>query len=99
MQSSQLGLVASSKITGCLWPSSVQARSTGINYLELYPLMVAIEVWGHLMRNKKVGFWCDDQHVVAIVNKQFSKCPRTMVLLRRFVLCALKHNICSELVT
>ena len=79
--------------TCSLWPSSVQARSTAISYLELYPLVVAIELWGNLMCNKKVKFWCDNQAVVAIVNKKSAKCPRTMILVRRFVLCALKHNI------
>jgi hypothetical protein len=75
------------------WPPSLHARSSSILFLEFYPLVVAIDLWGHLMSNKKVRFWSDNKAVVETVNKQTTKCSRTMVLVRRFVLLALKHNV------
>jgi hypothetical protein len=75
------------------WPVSLEVGQASIALLEMYPLVVALDLWGHLMRNKKVKFWSDNQAVVSIVNKQSAKCPRIMALVRKFVLLALRHNI------
>ena len=45
------------------------------------------------MQNKRIKLWSDNQAVVAIINKQTSRCPLIMQLVRRLVLSALRHNI------
>lgn len=60
---------------------------------ELFPIVLAIEVWGNLFRNHKVLFFSDNDAVVNIINKQTCKDKQLMVLVRRLVLSALKHNI------
>ena len=57
------------------------------------PIVVAVEVWGEQLRGKRVLFWSDNQAVVAIVNKQTSKCPIIMGMVRRLVLKCLSFNI------
>ena len=61
--------------------------------MELFPIVVAVELWGSTMANKRVKFWSDNQRVVAVVNKQSSKCPHIMSLVRRLVLATLTANI------
>lgn len=75
------------------WPLSVKPYESAISYLELYPIVVAIDLWGKFMENKRVKFLSDNKAVVEILNKQSSKCPKTMILVRKFVLIALKHNV------
>lgn len=50
-------------------------------------------MWGELLPDKRVLFWLDNQAVVAIVNKQTSKCPFIMGMVRRLVLQCLRFNI------
>ena len=64
-----------------------------ITILEFFPIVLASEIWGPLMRNKCIVFFSDNQAVVEIINKQTSKDRSIMVLLRHFVLCTLKYNI------
>jgi hypothetical protein len=54
------------------WPKAVQASRKSIAWLELFPLFVAMELWGQCMANKRVKFWTDNQAVVAVVNRQTS---------------------------
>ena len=76
-----------------LWPPRLQAQSLSIAFMELFPIVVALEIWGTSMANKKIKMWSDNQAVVAIINKQSSKCSLIMPYVRKLVLCALKHNI------
>lgn len=64
-----------------------------ITFLEFFPLVVAIEIWGHRLINKKLLFHIDNKAVLAILNKKSSKSKRVMVLVRRLVLVSLKYNI------
>lgn len=75
------------------WPEGVDIETLSIAWLELFPIVIALELWAHLMKNKRVKFWSDNQAVVAILNKQSTKCPHIMKLVRRLVLVALKNNI------
>ena len=76
-----------------IWPSWVKAINPSIAFMELFPIVIAVELWGGLMANKRVKFWTDNQSVVAIVNRQTSKCPHIMSLVRKLVLAALHANI------
>ena len=51
---------------------------------ELYPIVIALELWGKYMVNSKVLFLSDNQAVVDVLN---------MRLIRRLVLCTLSYNI------
>lgn len=64
-----------------------------ITFLELFPVVVAMELWGNILSNKKIIFHIDNQAVVTIINKKSSKSPRVMVLVRRLVLLTLKLNM------
>lgn len=64
-----------------------------ITFLELFPVVVALEIWGTNLQNKKILFNIDNQAVVAILNKISCKVPRIMYLVRRLVLLSLRFNI------
>ncbi|KAK3107863.1 hypothetical protein FSP39_023831 [Pinctada imbricata] len=64
-----------------------------ITFLELIPLVLAIEVWGKFLRNRRVYFNVDNEALVAILNKQSSKSKRVMSLLRPLVLALMNYNI------
>jgi hypothetical protein len=51
---------------------------------ELYPIVIALELWGKYMVNSKVLFLSDNQAVVDVLNIR---------LIRRLVLCTLSYNI------
>ncbi|XP_046567983.1 uncharacterized protein LOC124276384 [Haliotis rubra] len=76
------------------WPDQwvVNGTTLDMTFLELFPIVLAIKIWGPQLANKKILFYCDNQAVVAIINKQSSKCP-VMNLLRRLILLCFNHNI------
>ncbi|CAG2231067.1 unnamed protein product [Mytilus edulis] len=78
-----------------LWPRTWHKRGllSNITFLELFPVMVAIILWGSELRNKKVLFHIDNEGAVHIINKKSSKSSDVMVLVRRLVLETLHHNI------
>ena len=53
-----------------------------ITVLDLVPIALALELWGHLWPNGRVRFYSDNSASVFIINKQTSKDPKVMVLLR-----------------
>ena len=57
-----------------------------MTFLEFFPVVVAISVWGPLLANKKIFFHIDNHAVVQIINKKSSKSPQVMALVRKFVL-------------
>ncbi|WAR30537.1 hypothetical protein MAR_033079, partial [Mya arenaria] len=65
-----------------------------INILELYPIALAVTIFGHLWRNKNILFICDNMAVVYCLNKQTSKDKIMMKLIRAIVLTALENNFC-----
>ena len=64
-----------------------------MTFLELFPVLVAISVWGPLLANRRILFHIDNQAVVRIINKISSKSPQVMALVRRLVLDTLNFNI------
>lgn len=73
------------------WPE--EFKSCHINVLELFPIVLAVEIWGRKMKNHKILFYSDNEATVFILNKQTSKDPMMMRLVRRLVLSTMKHNI------
>ena len=74
-----------------LWPVAFQELH--INIMELFPIVLAVEIWGHKMANHKVLFYSDNKATVYTINKQTSKEKFMMKLIRRLVLFSLKYNI------
>jgi hypothetical protein len=73
------------------WPSTW--RSYHISVLEIYPIVAALETWGPLLQNHCLLFFCDNEAVVHVINKQSAKDPTLMILVRRLIMCAMKYNI------
>jgi hypothetical protein len=61
--------------------------------LELFPIIVALHIWGDELRNKKIMFLCDNQAVVHILNSMTSKSDRVMILVREATMRCLDLNI------
>ena len=61
--------------------------------LELYPIVVAIETWGHELQNKRLVLKTDNAALVAVLQKQTSREPLVMILVRRLVLHCLRMSL------
>lgn len=55
-----------------------------ITIKELLPIVLAIEIWGRILSNKKILFKTDNKAVAEIINNQTSK-EKIMSLVRRLV--------------
>lgn len=64
-----------------------------ITVKELFPIILALEIWGKHMQNSKVLFLSDNQAVVEIINKKSSRDKVLMKLIRRLVVTSMTHNI------
>ena len=68
-----------------------------ITLLEMYPIILALYIWGPILKNKCILFFTDNSAVADILNDQTSKDPSIMVLVRQFVLLSMKYNILFKL--
>ena len=64
-----------------------------IMILELYPLYLAVELWGDIIRNKALLVFSDNMAVVHILNKSSSKDKVIVKLVRKLVLKCLHLNL------
>lgn len=64
------------------WPE--EWTTQGITFLEFFPVLVVLSIWGEQLRNKKIQFWCNCQPVIHIVNQQSAKSARLMRLVNSF---------------
>lgn len=92
------GVFFQGKWTQACWPehwikTGILSDSDFITFLELFPVVVAINIWGSYLKNKKIIFNSDNQAVVTIINKKSSKSERVMSLVRSLVLSTLTQNI------
>ena len=71
-------------------PSALQSAS--IEYKELFPIVVALHVWGSSWFKQVVLFHCDNESVVFILNSRTSRAPDVMHLLRLLLMAAAHHN-------
>ena len=86
-----LGACYGSKWIQCAYP--IEWQDLHISTLEFYPLFVLISMFGHLMTNSNVLFLCDNEAVVEIVQKQSTKDPNNMRIMRALILMIIKFNI------
>lgn len=64
-----------------------------LTLLELFPIVVALELWAPCMKDRRICFWSDNESVVMAVNRLSSSSLLVLALLRRLVLLYLKFNI------
>lgn len=73
------------------WPE--QIAHLPITFKELFPIVLAMEIWGSSLRNQCLIAHSDNLAVVHIINKQTCKESYIMILVRRLVLSCMKFNI------
>ena len=73
------------------WPQTWKMKN--IAFLELFPIIVALEIWGYLWKNHQIFFRTDNQAVAEIINKQSSRDPNIMSLVRRLVIANMSFNV------
>ena len=73
------------------WPPNW--KSLNIAFLELFPITISLHVWGCQMSNQCVSLFTGNAALVDIINRQTSKHPMIMILVRDLVLTSLSHNI------
>ena len=89
------GIYFSGQWASAPWPESwhMKGYTSDITVLELFPILVAIHLWGAKLRNKKICFRSDNMAVVHIINSMTSKSEAVMVLVRNLTLKCLQFNI------
>ena len=73
------------------WPDNLQMYQIAVK--ELFPIVLALEIWGKYMQNSKILFLSDNMAVVETINKQSCKDKTLMKLVRRLVLASLQYNV------
>ena len=73
------------------WPA--EFINFHINILELFPIVLAVELWGSCMANQRILFLSDNEATVYVVNRMSSRDPIMMKLVRRLVVATMKFNI------
>lgn len=76
------------------WPQSWKDLGLVRNlaFLELFPIVVAVDIWGEQLRNRKVRFMCDNMGVVQAINRQTANSRPVVGLLRHLVIKGLSLN-------
>ena len=73
------------------WPKTLQNEN--ITFKELFPIVLALFLWGKSFANQKINFHCDNLAVVMMVNKQSAKDKPCMHLIRILVELCLENNV------
>ena len=55
------------------FPDFIMEKYLHINALELLTVVVALKVWGHKLKGKKVLIYCDSLSSVNLINRGFSR--------------------------
>ena len=69
------------------WPKHWldSGRLRDMTYLELFPVVVAILVWGQSLANLRILFYIDNQAMVHVVNEQTSNLSEVRIFVREMV--------------
>lgn len=70
----------------------INKYNPSINFLELYGIVVSVELWCKHIKNKRVVIFSDNLSAVHMVNNSSSKCSSCMKLIRILTLTCLRHN-------
>lgn len=63
-------------------------------FRELYPIVIASLLWGHLWTSKRILFYCDNEATVKIIHKGRSKSLCIIKLMRQLTWCSAQFNLC-----
>ena len=89
-----LGALCGEEWTYCQWNSTfITEMYPSIEYLELYAVLVAVKLWIHNYKNKRIILFCDNRSVVDMINSNTSSCKNCMVLIQILVLEGILHNV------
>ncbi|XP_066463235.1 uncharacterized protein [Eleutherodactylus coqui] len=82
------GVIFGNRWCCAAWPGTWVMRQWIKNtaLLEIFPLMVAMEIWGPMLANSNICFWSDNQTVVQAINKQSSSSTLVLAALRHLIL-------------
>ena len=72
------------------WIWSYIRKGLDTRYMAIY---ITVAIFANKLRNSSITFYSDNMGVVHIINKQSSKCPFIMQLIRPLVLILLHYNI------
>lgn len=77
------------------WPEHWHEKgyTRDITLLEMFPILVAVYIWGKELVNKRICFNCDNMAVVHILNKMSCKSTQVMILVRALAIKCLEFNI------
>ncbi|KAJ1129019.1 hypothetical protein NDU88_007390 [Pleurodeles waltl] len=75
------------------WPNEWKNGGRSIAFLELFPMIVAVCLWGAELRQSRVLFRVDNMAVVQLVNRQSAREARVLQLMHVFVLQCLRNDI------
>lgn len=77
------------------WPAEWREQNLTGNLvlLEIFPVLVALDIWGPLLVNKRILLFCDNMGVVQVINNLSAKSPPVVKVMRHLVFLALKYNI------
>jgi len=75
------------------WPAWVLDMDLSIAALELFPIYVALKIWGNELASSRVHFKSDNEATVYILNKKTSPCVTIMKMVREIVLICLRLSI------
>ena len=74
------------------WPPSFSRFVESSALYEIYPIAVACHVWGKHWRSKRISVLCDNEAVVAIINKGRSSAKDIMPFMRSITWSSISHN-------
>lgn len=75
------------------WQNLMRMDLVGSSFIEIYPIYALIMMFGHNLLNSSILFKTDNKGVESIINKQSSKCPYIMQIVRPLVLALVSFNI------
>lgn len=90
-QSLGFGIIFGRKWAFGKWPSDWTHKN--IAFLELFPIVLGVRMWGDSLANKRILFFTDNDSIVHVINRQTSKDTELLQLLCQLVLTCLRHNI------
>ena len=73
------------------WPDKWRGRN--IAFLEFYPIVLSLYLWGAQMQNRCILFFTKNEALVHVINKQYCQDKSLMFFVRKLVAICLKHNI------
>ena len=76
------------------WPLGFFKQQTpSISLLELYAIVIAVEMWAHLLQGKQIRLHSDNEATVFCINKKSSKNQECMFFIHHLTLTCMKFQI------